>query len=132
MGKVVDIGALMLQNENVRAVGNMGVNARGDTLNSSNKVIDSKNRQIQRQNKKQTNVIGRDANLSRTVKKETQPSHPVDPKDTFADLPKEDDELELAPAAEPQGGLAAAIARARTVQQTQMDPLNSKTGVKKI
>jgi len=34
MGKTVDIGALMLQNESVRAVGNMSVNARGDTLNS--------------------------------------------------------------------------------------------------
>ncbi len=57
MGKVVDMGALMLQNENTRAVGNMNVNARGDKLNSSNQVIDRKTQQIKRQSKKkQTNV----------------------------------------------------------------------------
>jgi hypothetical protein len=53
MGKVVDMGALMLQNENVRAVGNMGVNARGDRVDSQNRVIDKKNRQVQRQNQRQ-------------------------------------------------------------------------------
>lgn len=53
MGKAVDIGALLLQNENVRAVGNMGVNARGDVVDSRNQVIDKKNRQIQRQNQRQ-------------------------------------------------------------------------------
>jgi hypothetical protein len=42
MGKPVDIGALLLQNETVRAVGNMSVNARGDVIDSRNKVIDSK------------------------------------------------------------------------------------------
>ena len=41
-GKVVDLGTLMLQNESVRAVGNMGVNARGDVLDSTNRVIDPK------------------------------------------------------------------------------------------
>jgi hypothetical protein len=53
MGKVVDMGALMLQNENVRAVGNMGVNARGDRVDSQNRVIDKKSHQIQRQKKRQ-------------------------------------------------------------------------------
>ena len=54
MGKVVDMGALMLHNENVRAVGNMGVNARGDRVDSHNRVIDSKNSQLKRQNRKQS------------------------------------------------------------------------------
>ena len=52
-GKTIDMGKLMLQNENVRAVGNMGVNARGDRIDSHNRVIDSKNSQIKRQNSKQ-------------------------------------------------------------------------------
>ena len=56
MGKSVDMGALMLQNENVKAVGNMNVNARGDLVDSSNRVIDQKNRQVQRQYQRQTNV----------------------------------------------------------------------------
>ena len=55
-GKTIDIGALRLQNENVRAVGNMGVNARGDRINSEGKVIDSRNQQLQRQVQRQSNV----------------------------------------------------------------------------
>lgn len=55
MGKTVDMGALMLQNEHVRAVGNMNVNARGDLLDSNNQVIDQKNRQVQRQYNRTTN-----------------------------------------------------------------------------
>ena len=54
MGKTVDIGALILQNEQVRAVGNMGVNAAGDVVDSVNQVIDQRNRQVQRQYHKQT------------------------------------------------------------------------------
>jgi len=49
-GKAVDLGTIMLQNEHTRAVGNMNVNARGDRLGSGNKVIETKNRQIQKQN----------------------------------------------------------------------------------
>jgi len=53
-GKTVDLGQLILQNENVRAVGNMNVNARGDLLDSANRVIDTKPRQLQRQYNKQS------------------------------------------------------------------------------
>lgn len=58
MGKTVDLGSLILQNENVRAVGNMGVNARGDVIDGADRVIDPKNRQVQRQIDRQvkTNV----------------------------------------------------------------------------
>jgi hypothetical protein len=38
-GKMVDMTALMAKNERVRAVGNMKVNARGDTIDSQGKVI---------------------------------------------------------------------------------------------
>ena len=55
-GKIVDLGALQLQNENVRAVGNMGVNARGDLVDSRNRSISSKNQQVANQYRKQTNV----------------------------------------------------------------------------
>lgn len=54
MGKAVDLGALILQNEQVRAVGNMNVNAAGDVIDSNNQVIDQRNRQVQRQYNKQT------------------------------------------------------------------------------
>lgn len=52
-GKAVDMGKLILQNENTRAVGNMGVNARGDMLDHQNQVISSKNQQVQRQYNRQ-------------------------------------------------------------------------------
>lgn len=55
-GKPVDIGALRLQNENVRAVGNMNVNARGDRIDANGDVIDPRNQQIQRRMQRQSNV----------------------------------------------------------------------------
>jgi len=39
LGKKVDMSALANKNEKVRAVGNMKVNARGDTIDSDGKVI---------------------------------------------------------------------------------------------
>ena len=42
-GKSVDMGRLQLQNEGVRAVGNMKVNARGDLLGGGGKVVAGRN-----------------------------------------------------------------------------------------
>lgn len=53
MGRVVDMGALMLENENTRAVGNMNVNARGDVLDSGNRVVETKNKQVARHYQRQ-------------------------------------------------------------------------------
>lgn len=52
-GKNIDMGALILQNENVRAVGNMKVNARGDLLDDKGNVIKSKPEQVNTQYNKQ-------------------------------------------------------------------------------
>ena len=57
-GKVVDMGALRLKNEKVRAVGNMKVNARGDLLDDHNRIISTKPEQVQRQYNKQTPAKG--------------------------------------------------------------------------
>ena len=43
MGKVVDMSALQSRNEKVRAVGNMKVNARGDEVDNSNKIVRNRN-----------------------------------------------------------------------------------------
>ena len=53
-GKNVDMGALRLQNEKVRAVGNMRVNARGDEINDNNQVIRKRNEQVSAQYQTQT------------------------------------------------------------------------------
>jgi hypothetical protein len=48
------MGALRLQNEKTRAVGNMRVNARGDEVNGNNQIIRTKAEQVSNQYKKQT------------------------------------------------------------------------------
>ena len=58
-GKVVDMGRLTLQNEKVRAVGNMKVNARGDMVDDMNRVISTKSEQVNKQYKKQTTAAKR-------------------------------------------------------------------------
>jgi hypothetical protein len=54
-GKTVDMGRLALQNENVRAVGNMKVNARGDLVDDMNRVVSKKTEQVQKQYNHQIN-----------------------------------------------------------------------------
>ena len=54
-GKTIDMGSLVLQNEAVRAVGNMNVNARGDLLDDKNRVISSRPQQVNQQYNKQVN-----------------------------------------------------------------------------
>ena len=47
-GKTIDMGALRLKNEKVRAVGNMKVNARGDVIDDKGEIIQSKPDQVNR------------------------------------------------------------------------------------
>ena len=132
-GKMVDLGRLQLQNENTRAVGNMGVNARGDKVDSMNRPIDKKPAQVQRQYNRQTS---------------SQPQAPARPKarpvaPAAVDIPSppedfQDDfvkaEQALAPA--PSSGLAAAIARAREIKQepirSPQDAAKHQEGVHKL
>jgi len=148
MGKPIDMGALLLRNENIRAVGNMNVNARGDRLDSMNRVIETKNKQAQRRYDRQSNVSAGPAHTGTgagrtqtsapttpdapaqdtTVDDPTVDTPPVDPADTFADLPQDDpadmaapvDTVDNTPVAIPPGGLAAAIARSKEVKQELM------------
>ena len=52
-GKTIDMGSLVLQNENVRAVGNMKVNARGDAVDDKNQPIKSRPQQVHQQYQQQ-------------------------------------------------------------------------------
>jgi hypothetical protein len=131
-GKTVDLGTIMLQNEHVRAVGNMNVNARGDKLDHNNQVIETKPRQIQRQNARTTNVsaepVQTSAAKAKRAKREKAQSQPQRVAHTPpASLPvvEETPVAVMAPPAQniatpgkiPEGGLAAAIARQREVKQ---------------
>ena len=55
MGKTVDMASLMAQNENTRAVGNMSVNARGDTIDALGRVIQPVTEKV---NKAYANTVG--------------------------------------------------------------------------
>jgi len=131
MGKTVDMGSLLLQNERVRAVGNMNVNARGDRLDSNNQIVEPKNQQAQRRYRKQSNVSTGPAHSSTRSAKQQVQQPMVDPTDSFSDLPMDEPPAESAAVLEPaapsdaleqqvapgQGGLAGAIARSREVKQ---------------
>ncbi len=139
MGKPVDLGALLLQNENVRAVGNMNVNARGDIVDSHNRVIENKNKQAQRHYRRQsTNVSNGPVTKGNVQAEEVVTVETIT--DTFEDMPEDDFDTEPAPGViEPEtkarGGLAAAIARSREVKQ-QLDKTRrqqqQQQGLKKI
>lgn len=131
-GKLVDLGRLQLQNENTRAVGNMGVNARGDKVDSMNRPIDKKPAQVQRQYNRQTTAETAPAPRSRPkAAKSPVVDIPPPPEDFQDDFVKEDSS---APAA--TSGLAAAIARAREIKQEPLrspqDTAKMQEGVHKI
>ena len=141
-GKVVDLGALMLQNENTRAVGNMKVNARGDLVDGWNRPIDSRTQQVQKQYDRQiTNVrdepvisslgttptvlppVTRTKSKEQRVSKTSVPDAVPDAAPAAATIPESQ-------------GLAAAIARAREVRQESMQTMpqiaKDQPGVRRI
>ena len=127
MGKTVDLGALLLQNEQVRAVGNMGVNAAGDVLDSANKSIDRRNRQVQKQYNRQTNVSDISPASSNVSARKDQDNQKRKKQKQKQDATVEtmiqdandanDATVPGSPAVPGSGGLAAAIARSREIKQ---------------
>lgn len=126
-GKTVDLGSIILQNENVRAVGNMGVNARGDRLDSQNRPIDGRNQRVGRQYARQTTNVSDQRKVKTTARRDE-----IIEDDVVAEIP-EQSATEPVPVVEqpapvstatpiPEGGLAAAIAKARAIKQ---EPLKS-------
>lgn len=122
-GKMVDLGALQLRNENVRAVGNMGVNARGDLVDGKNRAISSRNQTVGKQYARQ--VTAKKENPIPTSRQAQQkameiPTPPEDFEDDFVKEPEPTKTVAAEPAAtvvSEETGLAAAIAKARQVKQ---------------
>jgi hypothetical protein len=106
-GKQIDMGALQLKNELVKSIGNMGVNARGDLVDAQNKPIDSRNKSISRQYKKQTNVPAPTAKpIKPMAEKVNVPPPPEDFDDNFEKPTPTESQENLT-------GIAAAVAKAR-------------------
>jgi len=170
-GGRVDLGALILSNENTRATGNMGVNARGDKIDSNNQVIETRNEQIQRAydmtvnnqpvdelpptsikhakklEKERAILEKREANPSavkqRPTKAELRKIKKDLPEATGEPLPVAEEpkvEKVVQPAQTlkkvPQGGLAAAIAKAKEIKEepekTARQMQQEQKGVKRI
>lgn len=139
-GKVVDLGSIILQNENTRAVGNMGVNARGDIVDSRNRSVKSRSQQVSKQYRRQvTNVQDEPVKSSRKAQADVSEA-PVEI-DPAILAPLESVEINTAPtppAVTPDsgGGLAAAIAKARAIKQeplkTPRQLKQEQSGVSKI
>lgn len=129
-GSVVDLGALQLKNENTRAVGNMGVNARGDRVDSNNRSIESRNVQVSKQYKRQNNVSD-----SPVVPSKSSVSRPIEKKVEDSTVVTEPEVSESDPGT-PVKGLADAIAKARQIKQEPMKTprqlAQERAGVKKI
>jgi hypothetical protein len=154
-GKSVDLGAIILQNEHVRAVGNMNVNARGDLLDGSSRVIDQRNQQVTRQMERNTQpaptgVSTKPRHTSSVAARRAQEAAAV-PAPAVVDPVVEEivpdpvvEETVPAPAlrvdrtviTDQSGGLAGAMARSRTVAQeklkTQKELVKNKPGVTKL
>ena len=91
MGKSVDMGTLIARNEKTRAVGNMKVNARGDTIDAHGRIIKPVTEKVSDSYAK--TVGNRSANV---VKKPNtlQPDAPKPPEVDLAELNQMERELE--------------------------------------
>lgn len=84
LGKAVDMSQLAAKNEHTRAVGNMNVNARGDTIDANGKIIVPVTKKVGEAY--QRTVANRAANLIR----QKNGSGPIEPKeDLIQDLEAE-------------------------------------------
>jgi protein involved in temperature-dependent protein secretion len=118
-GKIVDLGALEVQNEHVRAVGNMNVNARGDKLDADGNIISTRSQQVNRNLNRTTNATAGPIPTSSRTQKE----------DAAAIRAAEQAKIEQAraqrqalreqgtapPVEPPAAGLAAAMSRAAKI-----------------
>ena len=141
LGKSVDMGSIVSTNETVRAVGNMGVNARGDVIDNKNTSVSSRNTQVNNQYRKQIRNQVVDApvgtaSTNASVKQELVPEETIEGLDTTP-VVSEEVAVEATPTVvKKASGLASAIAKAREVEQkklkTPREEARGKTGVNKI
>ena len=153
-GQALDIGSLLLQNENTRAVGNMGVNARGDKIGSGNDIIKTRNEQMDAQYArvhKEANLVkdepvyksAAEAKQSHSDVQQVQAPAPKPVVQTaplpVAETPVAEPVVETpqAPVEKPiASGLAGAIAKAKSVEQseelTARQQSQNTAGVRKI
>ena len=123
-GKIVDLGAMMVQNETVRAVGNMSVNARGDIIDSQDRVLATRGEQVNRNLNRQTNAnagpIPTSNRVPETPKLSEAEQLELDKKERQArrDAVARGEKVEMK-GDKPTQGLAAAMARAEKLKDQE-------------
>lgn len=143
-GQEINMAALILKNEKVRAVGNMNVNARGDVIDNANNTTSTRSSQVNKNYRKQIGNVAQDVPVA-TSKKATKSVKDIaqqyvgSSNDTIAGLDEAPKAKTIAKKAkvvsEPiEDGLAAAIVKAREVKQEAKPQSHQeeRSGVKKI
>ena len=129
-GQEIDMDRLVAKNEKVRAVGNMNVNARGDVVDNANKVTSPRAAQVNKSYRKQTGNVAQDLPIVSSKKAAEklaaelaieEPIVGLDEEPAIEEVPPvkaktKSVKAKAKPAAkkeEAEGGLAAAIAKAK-------------------
>ena len=112
-GKVVDLGAMMVQNETVRAVGNMKANARGDIIDNHGHVVATRGEQVNRNLNRNTRT-SETAKLSEAEQLEMYKKQRQAKREAIA----RGEAVELT-GDTPTQGLAAAMARAEQLKDQE-------------
>ena len=125
-GQNVDFGAMMLANETAPALGNMNVNARGDEIAPDGTITKSREQIMREYNEMNTmvpqdDVIPEGTNAAQADEDDWQDWEPAvqtqpEPVKTVAQQIEESTPAEE-PVKTPTGGLAAAVAAAKKVEQ---------------
>lgn len=145
-GKLIDIGSLLLSNENTRAVGNMGVNARGDQIDSKNQPISTRNEQVQKHYAKMhTGAVEDHPVYNSAAHASASASANLNVDEELLESPEpieENEEVSVPlvespkPIEESGGGLASAIAKAKQltqqIEKTPQQQRKENAGVTRI
>ena len=126
-GRVVDLGAMIAQNETVRAVGNMNVNARGDIIDNQGRVLSTRGEQVNRNLNRQTNANSGPVPSSNRAAQQSRPARLSEAEQLELDRTQREAKrqaLERGEAVELTGdtpiqGLAAAMARAEKLKDQE-------------
>jgi hypothetical protein len=77
-GKPFDMDSFRIQHEKIRAVGNMNVNARGDTIDSNNNIISDKTKRINTMYSKTTQNVTAAPKAQSVSKQQISPADMTD------------------------------------------------------
>ena len=132
-GKMVDMNALIANNETVSSVGNMAVNARGDEILSDGTIIKTRE-EIMKEYHNLSTMIPEDGPIPENVSHAAEIDVDADNEMWGNDDISEGETEAVLEVKELSGGLAAAVAATKKVKTTVQQPKDSKKkkGVSRI